>query len=209
MGRPALPVRPPQACRVEWGRERSLRSYIHDVQGMELLVSGLPHESPGVGALVDVIVVQSAGMLGFSGLATRREPGPVPGFWVGNCHGFHRTQRRQYVRHALSVPVRYGILLPDQAEIKLDVYGRTVDVSGGGVSLHMPGNLPTGTLLGLELGLPERAVYATGRVIRCWSRPPARRICAVRFESITEQDRDRLVRAIFRDQADLRRRGLS
>jgi c-di-GMP-binding flagellar brake protein YcgR len=205
----ALPVRPPQASRVEWGEGTSLSSYILDVQGAELLVSGAPHESPGVGVPVEVVVVQPRGMVGFSGVVTRREMGLLPGFWVGECHSFRRTQRRQYVRHAMQVPVRYGILVPGEDGAKLDLGSKTVDISGGGLSLLVPEELPTATELGLELGLaPERPLYATGRVIRCWNRPPTGWICAVQFDSIEERERDRLIRAIFQDQAGLRQRGL-
>lgn len=209
MGTPALPVRPPQACRVEWGGGPGLSSYIHDVQGAELLVSATPPESPGTGAPVEVVVVQRRGMLGFSGVVTRRENGLWPGFWVGECHNFRWTQRREYVRHAMSLPVRYGILIPGQAGVSFDFCSKAVDVSGGGVSLQVPEELPAGTELGLELGVtPERPLYATGRVLRCWRRPAAGWICAVRFESIEERERDRLIRSIFQDQAGLRQRGL-
>ncbi|MEW6523389.1 MAG: PilZ domain-containing protein [Bacillota bacterium] len=210
----ALPVRPPQACRVEWGGGQSLSSFVQDVCGREILVAGAPHEGPAVGTAVEVVIVQSQCMVGFSGVATRRQAGRLPGFWIECGEELGRTQRRRFVRHALSVRVRYAVLDggenggEEEVEAHLSTTSKSVDISGGGVSIHTPGALPVGAELALELDLPERPLYVTGQVLRCWPRPEAGWICALKFQSIEERERDRLIGIIFQDQRDLRKRGL-
>jgi c-di-GMP-binding flagellar brake protein YcgR len=206
-----LGIKPLQPCRVVWGAF-AINSFLQDVVGGELLVSCNLREAPAAGTRVAVLVVQMHSMLEFMGTVTRFTGPRIQGFWVECEEGCTRVQRRQYVRHETSVPVVYTVYSGDGEEgFGPDHETRTFDISGGGVSLHVPGELPNGSVLGVEIRLPGGgSVFAAGRVVRAWPGPGESGgwLVGVAFTSIEERDRDRLVSFIFEDQLRLRRRGL-
>ncbi|MFQ5656119.1 MAG: PleD family two-component system response regulator [Candidatus Methylomirabilales bacterium] len=76
---------------------------------------------------------------------------------------------RRHPRFPAGVDVR--CLVGGGANKTREVVGTTTNVSLGGLLLLLPEKLSPGTVLGLQLGLPERTIPAEGKVI--WQNPPA------------------------------------
>lgn len=80
----------------------------------------------------------------------------------------------------------------------------TSDISGSGLSLANTGDLKVGQRILLNICLsdsPSRTIYAVGEVVRVDSAEEAGEpFTAVRFEDISEEDRERIVRYNFRQQ---------
>lgn len=123
-----------------------------------------------------------------------------------------RVQRRQDVRHHCSLPVaiRFQDVLQRLAR---PVFGHTSDISAGGVRLRAEAALQAGDRLILRIDLPRQGtVTALGEVVRVQEeRAPQglpQPVAGVRFTDITSADQSAIVRFIFAEQLELRRRGL-
>ncbi|MEW8977254.1 MAG: PilZ domain-containing protein [Symbiobacterium sp.] len=133
---------------------------------------------------------------------TRPEPGAI-----------RRLQLRNFVRLDVSLPVDYapsGTRRPasegeGEAELKS---GRVVNLSGGGAQLLVEEEFPVGARLDLVLHLPDRVIPAEAEVVRHITEPHAPPRLGVRFTAIEERDRERIVRYIFAEQRQRRRKGL-
>ncbi len=112
------------------------------------------------------------------------------------------VQVRDYVRVDVARPV---VIYAAGAGGQLQTF--TVDLSGGGFQLAGPDLLQVGEELRfrLSLGADEEPVSGTGLVVRIT--PQGRR--GVRFETISDLDRRRIVRYLFEVQRDERRRGVT
>ncbi|GAB6933030.1 flagellar brake protein [Calditerricola satsumensis] len=117
-----------------------------------------------------------------------------------------RIQRRQYVRvpAVLDVTLRCGEAVQTV---------RTLDISGGGLKCAVPdlGPFPLGTAVEgiVALPYPQRtAVTFAGTVVR--TQPPAEKgkpaTVSIRFDRISEKERQAIVQFCFRTQLQARRR---
>jgi PilZ domain len=99
-----------------------------------------------------------------------------------------RIQRREFVRVDAHVAVEVrGIDEPLGGETA------TLDVSGGGIRIADPWNLPLGLDVRVELALPDgEAVRALGRVVRAAAEGEK----GISFEDLARPDEDRLIRFI-------------
>lgn len=144
-----------------------------------------------------------------------RELAPVPVLLVDRRAKSIRIQRRQFVRLDVSVGVKFGILWapdPFDGPTPLIFEGRTRDLSGGGILLITEIRLVPTTQLDMVINLPSKRISAVGEVVmiqkveteqdgnRYWT--------GIRFIGIEERDRDAIVKFIFREQRERRRRGL-
>ncbi len=146
------------------------------------------------------------------------EMGAVPRLVLQAPERIERIQRRDYVRLDVSVPVRFSVIgAPDGFEYDavLTFATRTRDISGGGALLLAPLRLVSGARLDLLMELPEaRAVHTLAEVVRLapdgavvehpgpvWS-------TGVRFIGIDDRDREAIIRYIFGEQRQRRRKGL-
>ena len=102
--------------------------------------------------------------------------------------GVERIQRREFVRIPAHVNVRLrGI---DEA---LGGETTTVDISGSGIRIVDPWQLPLGLDVRMELLLPDgQAVHALGRVVRVAEEDTK----GISIESLDRADEDRLIRFI-------------
>jgi hypothetical protein len=101
--------------------------------------------------------------------------------------GVERIQRREFVRVAASLPV---VL----AGIDADVGGETttVDLSGRGVRVLDPWQLPLGLEVRMEIKLPDGPVHALGRVVREAGEGER----GISFADLPQPDEDRIIRFI-------------
>ncbi|PKM80861.1 MAG: hypothetical protein CVU89_12015 [Firmicutes bacterium HGW-Firmicutes-14] len=123
-----------------------------------------------------------------------------------------RIQRRNFVRLDTRLKVKL-VKLDAKFNPKSEEFSATtVDISGGGLMFNCSVRLEPGEVLQASLCLnPNETVRAIGRVVRSLENPPGvRETYSVGFEFtvIDEIERDKIIRFIFNQQRELRRKGL-
>lgn len=134
---------------------------------------------------------------------------PAPGAVV-------RQQLRDFVRLEIGLFVQYAVIPHWSPEQKAEeeqerVYltGRTIDISGSGAQIVTAERYPHGTRLELILDLAGHEIFMEAEVVRQSEHPVTKENClGVRFTKVEEQDRERIVRFIFREMRARRRKGL-
>lgn len=108
-----------------------------------------------------------------------------------------RTQRRQYVRLDLQIPV--ACVVVDEATGALTpLDARSGDVGGGGMRLIAAEPVAEGAQIVLSFVLPRQpAVVAVAKVVVCEPRPDGTAVVRAAFHVISEQDRERIVGYVF------------
>lgn len=82
------------------------------------------------------------------------------------------TRHRQHPRFEAEVPVRCRVLVGDDKNTTREVVGQTGNASLGGLLLFLFEMLPPGTVLSLQLRLPEASITADATVV--WKSPHPR-----------------------------------
>ncbi|HWI51019.1 MAG TPA: PilZ domain-containing protein [Symbiobacteriaceae bacterium] len=122
-----------------------------------------------------------------------------------------RFQQRDFVRLDAELKLLYYVVgTPDNAARPGGVFrSHTRDISGNGLQILCPEPYPPGTQLDIHLEVGERVVHAVGEIIRQVAQlSPREYWMGVRFVGLDERDRDVIIRYIFGEQRDRRRRGL-
>lgn len=122
-----------------------------------------------------------------------------------------RFQQRDFVRLDVNLPLRYYIIATaDHTARPGGVFkSHTRDLSGNGAQILCPELYPLGTQLDIHLEVGDRTVHAVGEVIRQVQQVSLREFWAgVRFVGMSERDRDVIIRYIFNEQRERRRKGL-
>lgn len=119
--------------------------------------------------------------------------------------------KREFLRVDDIMPVNFSKIGPyDPTDPK---EGQRENISGGGIKLHSPEDLANGTLLKLQFELPEAyhpiTIFAIGEVV--WSKGLRKTIAnkkmyevGVKFISIKEADRQKIVRYVFKKQREVK-----
>lgn len=117
-----------------------------------------------------------------------------------------RIQRRHFVRVDAELPVTLMLQLPDGAEVLLQT--RTTDLSGGGMLITAERELPLYLDAELILSLPPEQPGPQAELLRLKAqicrllRKDERFQIGLSFMNISEPQRDRLIRYIFRYQRE-------
>lgn len=122
-----------------------------------------------------------------------------------------RFQQRDFVRLDAELKLIYYIVsTPDASSRPGGVFrSHTRDISGNGVQILCPESYPPGTQLDIHLEMGDRVVHAVGEVIRQVHQLSPREFwMGIRFVGLDERDRDAIIRYIFSEQRERRRRGL-
>lgn len=144
-------------------------------------------------------------------LGQRRERG-LQLFLVAWPDKLKRVQRRLYFRLPCTFDAHYWVLTEgcgaplEKAAEQMGEPERAIiaDISGGGLQLIMPEQLPIGTvllmILYLESKRTKKSIYVIGKVLRVW---PYRREQEIRFRhglefiDLTGEQRETIVKYIF------------
>lgn len=131
---------------------------------------------------------------------------------LGRPFDTKRIQRRNFVR--LDTRLKTHLTKLDRNFLPLDqvISAITVDISGGGMMFDCNTSLELGDLWEALIYVSEdQSVKAVGRVIRCRENSiKAKTLFSVGFEFtiIEELERDKIIKFIFNQQRELRRKGL-
>jgi c-di-GMP-binding flagellar brake protein YcgR len=122
-----------------------------------------------------------------------------------------RFQQRDFVRLDVNLPLLFYIIATADHAVRPGGAFRshTRDLSGNGAQILCPEPYPLGSQLDLHLEIGERTVHAIGEVIRHVQQISQREFwVGVRFVGMSERDRDVIIRYIFGEMRDRRRKGL-
>ncbi|HYF95557.1 MAG TPA: PilZ domain-containing protein [Symbiobacteriaceae bacterium] len=157
--------------------------------------------------------VKGLARLAFATRVTRVDPASVPLITVAlpEAKQVERFQQRDFVRLDAELKLLYYVVsTPDNAARPGGVFrSHTRDISGNGAQILCPDQYPPGTQLDIHLEVGDRVVHAVGEVIRLVHQLSPREFwMGVRFVGLDERDRDVIIRYIFAEQRDRRRKGL-
>jgi c-di-GMP-binding flagellar brake protein YcgR len=122
-----------------------------------------------------------------------------------------RFQQRDFVRLEAELKLLYYVVSTPEATPRPGGVFRshTRDISGNGAQILCPESYPPGTQLDIHLELGDRVIHAVGEVIRKVQQLSPREFwMGIRFVGLDERDRDVIIRYIFSEQRERRRRGL-
>jgi c-di-GMP-binding flagellar brake protein YcgR len=144
----------------------------------------------------------------FTGLVDSTATEPLPQITVIINSEIHQVQRRQNFRIKSLVPIELaGEILgatSKEASVPLFLKTNTYNISAGGVAIRNPKGIMEGSLLDTKIGLPDQEplIKAPCRVI--YNEPAIDNVrlhqTGMQFLAITEKERARIVRYIYRTQ---------
>ncbi len=147
----------------------------------------------------------------FGGIVEQREQHPIPQLRVRPSGVAERIQRRQYFRVRTAVAVEMIGNRPDrspgQPDSAIHLRTHTYDLSGSGIGIRGDAPFPEGTTLEVKLTLPAELpiIKIVAKVVHSEIVPgsaPDKPTyhTGIYFLSITEPDRSRIIRYVFRVQ---------
>lgn len=196
------------------GQRVVVSSRIEDIGKEHLLIAApIQHGIPLLLPLGSEIMVQlwyRDTLWGFNTIVVGRRFRPIP-MWIIKKPAEIKElpQKRHSVRLNISLPIQFRYL--DRNDDK--VYkGLTVDISAGGVLFSSSQACESGERIKVELELNEQIkISAVALVVRSFNKDEdalrGYRV-AVKFEDLTENQRDKIFRFIFDKQREWIRKGL-
>lgn len=121
-------------------------------------------------------------------------------------------ERREYYRLATRLIPDAAVLLGPEGEPVRPVVATVLDISGGGLQFASADPLPPGARVRFALSLDEAGppVTVLARVLSIEEPQEGRELFRfhAKFEDLLNRERDRIVRYVFQQQIELRKRGL-
>lgn len=126
-----------------------------------------------------------------------------------------RTQRREYVRVPVTLPVELLVMELESRKLH-NLPCTTQNLSGGGLCVILRHDHPvrTGDLVGVQFQFRVDGkrcdIVTKARALKVQASPDHRfrKVCSLQFVDIKESDRKRIVQFVFQRQIELRERGL-
>lgn len=157
--------------------------------------------------------VKGLARLSFATRVTQLIGGSIPmvTLAVPEKSAVERFQQRDFVRLDAELKLLYYVVsTPDSASRPGGVFrSHTRDISGNGAQILCPEPYPPGSQLDIHLEVGDRVIHAVGEVIRQVQQLSLREYwMGIRFVGLDERDRDWIIRFIFAEQRERRRKGL-
>lgn len=148
----------------------------------------------------------------FDAAVLRTYQNPQPVVELAAPRTVYPYERREYYRLMTRLTPRSAIYLDAQGGEVRPVPAVVLDISGGGLQFASPNPLPPGAQVRFELPLDEAEppLTALARVLNVREPEEGRELYRfnARFEDLTARERERIVRYVFQQQIELRKRGL-
>ena len=174
---------------VAWPTHRGIRLLVHRDQMLEFhyIHDEVPHEFAG---LVDELSVK-----------------PLPEIIIILSSVIKRVQRRQNFRIKAMIPVEIAGMLQDPRDgsiTPLNIRTDTIDLSASGMAIRYSKMIPEGSLLEIKLSLPDNTPVIKLPCCVVYSKHQGDQDTTyrtgIRYLAITEPERARLVRYVYRTQ---------
>lgn len=138
-------------------------------------------------------------------LGTKQEKGLLL-YIIKKPQKFEKLERRNFVRVEVALEVSYEIITDQKNwdKIELSQKAFSIDLSGGGIQIMLPRELPGSSLVALNLPIDvdgsDTALRLLGRVVRIEEKNingTARFKTGIKFEEISEREMDIIIKFIF------------
>jgi c-di-GMP-binding flagellar brake protein YcgR len=144
----------------------------------------------------------------FTGLVDSTSSDPLPQIAIIISSDICRVQRRQNVRinSLVSIELSGEIRGASGSEASVPFFFKTTtfNISAGGISFRIPKGVPDGTILEAKIILPDQEPFIKVPCRVVYSEPvpdnPDLHLNGIQFLAITEKERARIVRHIYRTQ---------
>ncbi|NLB88476.1 MAG: PilZ domain-containing protein, partial [Syntrophomonadaceae bacterium] len=128
---------------------------------------------------------------------------PIPLLKVSKPDKIVRIQKRDWVRLPHNTVVKYKL-----AGYNVDYFEtRSIDISGGGILLQTNHPIDINETLEIIFSLDNITISTTSKVVRCTPADNSYRV-ALKFNEISETERDKIVGFIFQKQREFIKKGL-
>jgi c-di-GMP-binding flagellar brake protein YcgR len=166
--------------------------------------------------MLNFSLVRDGNPYAFTGLVDSTASDPLPQITVILNSELHKVQRRQNYRIKSLVPTELLGEIPVElmgsvssasgkhGPIPIFIRTTTYNISAGGIAIRNPKGVPEGTLLEAKIGLPDKepTIKVPCRVV--YNEPsvdnPELHQIGIQFLAISEKERARIVRYIYRTQ---------
>jgi len=167
------------------------------------------------GQVLDFHIVRDGALENFGGLVEEATPGPLALISVFAVSPIRKIQRRQYVRVKCLMPVEISGVAAGQigTEASAETAIQTVssDISAGGISFRHARRFPEGSRATLRLSLPDGRPDLVVPCMVVYSKFVSERRTlyrtALRFIGLSESERSRIIRFVYRTQLQAQRSG--
>ena len=194
-----------QAVSIEAHRQQvKLQARVRSIgeRGLLLVPTGDVTEALLPRTPVTVTYFDRSGLYTFESEVIRQAEGGERSMQIGPPLNLTRTQRRQYVRLDLNLPVM--CLLVDEATGGYTpIAARSGDIGGGGLRLIAGEAVPEGSRLVVSFVLAgQPAIVAVAKVVAADHERDGTVTLRTAFSLISEHDRDRIVGFVFDELRD-------
>lgn len=196
--------------------QRFYPSRVEDVDESELLVAAPLYRRSvirfGVGSRITIFHKRPEGLYAAVGRVKAEGMRPTPLILLSVPEKPQRFERRQYVRIPVLVsPVEITIQGDEDGKTRA-ITGTMIDLSGGGMGIRTAAKVAMNTVGIAGFTMPGvgqfRVPVEVVRVIDEGLGYSARSLLGCRFGKMSNLDRERVVRFLWKEQAKLRRKGL-
>lgn len=197
--------------------ERIYKARVEDLSEDTMTISA-PTEAGVVvplrpGMFLIVGVGQDDALYGFYTEIIERKRGDIPQLVIRRVEKTKRIQRRRYVRIDGSVDISMKVFKKVSSTSSHEVGDPKIiqekNLSAGGMMLMSDIPLPRGTVVQLDLKLPDGRLVTAGEVVRTLRHEESHGFeLGIRFVNLKEKERDRLVRYVNSRMVELRKKGL-
>lgn len=156
-------------------------------------------------------VFTDTGVYAFQSAYADKKMSPLPIWIVTKPSEIEKTQQRSFVRFDVALPVEVEYLLNNDQDKVTSLKLITKDLSGGGLQVICDKKIKLGKSVKLSLDIPDVGVFPIdGQVIRVHQPQEDRKLfwISIKFLSIPNNIRDRIIRFIVRRQLEQRQRTL-
>ncbi len=165
-----------------------------------------------IGTEVSIWFWDNVAIYTFNAVAISNDHEGVALFTIRKPDKIERVQNRDYVRVQTNIEVAVRITRDDDEE--LVVHCKTRDLSGGGMMLVLTKHIHVkkDADVYLEFDLDSERIQSMGLIVwNDWeldSEGIERNILGVKFTTLTESNRQNIVKYVYKKQIELRRKGL-
>lgn len=190
-------------------RSARFPSRIEEIAPRHMLIAmpvakGVPVLLPPGSTFYSRVVVDGTVWLCASTFLDKR-PQPVPVWVVSSPHDYRKIQLRAYVRMETALPIEMKIADADLPPVA----ATTRDIGGGGLKIVSKLALEPGVRLKMAIDLAGTGGLAvSGDVVRV-EHDAGRNLytAGIKFVEISERERDKIIKYIFRKQLERRQKG--
>lgn len=147
----------------------------------------------------------------FSSTLLHKVAYPLPVWEISLPKEWTKIQQRAFVRIHTTIPTKLKIFDPTSLQFSEPISVLSRDLSGGGMQIVNKNSLEQGTKVQVEIELPESGTLTfNGQVVRSDQPQMNHSIywVGIKFQDMSERERSKIIRYIFRKQLENRQKGL-